>query len=562
MQHIYPNLEDWPIYKLSEKRAQHVEEINSHTYHALKDTEDKQLYELLNKTIYLEKQRVKSQSWPVDPPNEALFWLKLERRLGQEVNINQPDSESRLVMEELLRIIINRYSQEIVGSFKINTFIFARKFLTLFFNIIFNPLRGKYALSLWLSKKLLLKKLVIYGQVELIRKLTRNHIVVIVPTHSSNLDSILIGYVLDSKMGLPGFAYGAGLNLYNSGIAAYFMNRLGAYRLDRRKKNAVYLETLKTMSHLSISSGTNSLFFPEGTRSRSNLLEDKIKLGLLGTTIDAQRNLCETESEKKVIIVPMILNNHFVLEAKSLVEQHLKISGKEQYQRDRKKSGILTRLFYWLKFFKHDTEVVFSFGKPIDVFGNPVDENGTSTHINETEINVCDYFKINERIVDDPQRENEYTRILANHISGIYKKYSVILDSQIMAFVCFHIIRERYKTENIFQLFKVNTKDLELEWETVLRITDETIAILKEMEYNGELQIDPRIVNKSSSEIIISGIKNCGSMHIRKPMVKTGNIIKTEDLRLLYFYSNRLSSFKISDRIDWSIISDKVELFK
>src|SRR5690625_7368921 len=101
------------------------------------------------------------------------------------------------------------------------------------------------------------------------------------PTHVSNVDSSLIDYVIETKVGIPAFAYGAGLNLYNFGPAAYFMNRLGAYRVDRRKKNPIYLETLKAMSTLSIKSGVNNLFFPGGTRSRSGHSESRLKLGRL-----------------------------------------------------------------------------------------------------------------------------------------------------------------------------------------------------------------------------------------------------------------------------------------
>lgn len=99
------------------------------------------------------------------------------------------------------------------------------------------------------------------GDIDHVRSLAQKGTLIIVPTHFSNLDSILIGYVLDAVTGLPAFSYGAGLNLYNTGYTAYFMNRLGAYRVDRRKKNKIYLETLKSMSSLSIQRGTNSIFF-------------------------------------------------------------------------------------------------------------------------------------------------------------------------------------------------------------------------------------------------------------------------------------------------------------
>ena len=40
--------------------------------------------------------------------------------------------------------------------------------------------------------------------------------------------------------------YGAGLVLYNMNLFSYFLNSLGAYKVDRRKKHLLYLETLKT----------------------------------------------------------------------------------------------------------------------------------------------------------------------------------------------------------------------------------------------------------------------------------------------------------------------------
>jgi len=73
------------------------------------------------------------------------------------------------------------------------------------------------------------------------------------------------------------------VNLYDVEILAYYMNRLGAYRVDRRKKNPIYLETLKSMASLSLLEGLNHIFFPGGTRSRSGAIEENLKLGLLNS---------------------------------------------------------------------------------------------------------------------------------------------------------------------------------------------------------------------------------------------------------------------------------------
>ncbi len=81
------------------------------------------------------------------------------------------------------------------------------------------------------GKRNLFERLNVVGDIETVSALFQQGTVVVVPTHNSNLDSILVGYAMDQIMGLPSFSYGAGLNLYNFGPAAYYMNRLG--RLSR-----------------------------------------------------------------------------------------------------------------------------------------------------------------------------------------------------------------------------------------------------------------------------------------------------------------------------------------
>lgn len=330
--HIFPRIidkvEDWPIYRLSEDRSEFIRDIEAFTFHRLTTKHRKDLVDSIVKTIYQERIRIKESPWKVDPPNDRAFWNKISKRLIKKT-LDRQDPEAQATAEDILRKIIHRYSEEIVGTFKISTFRFAQRFLTVLFNRLLNAAVDKSLASLWRGRRQLYERLKVVGDVETVRHLFEHGTVVVVPTHSSNLDSILVGYAMDQIMGLPSFSYGAGLNLYNFGPAAYFMNRLGAYRVDRRKKNAIYLETLKTMSNLSIQRGVNSLFFPGGTRSRSGELESELKMGLLGTTVEAQRALCQRDDPKKVFIVPMVIGYHFVLEAPFLIEQYLRFTGRE-----------------------------------------------------------------------------------------------------------------------------------------------------------------------------------------------------------------------------------------
>ena len=242
----------------------------------MKELHGKKLNDVVAKTIYLERIRIKEEPWKVDPPNERVFWNRLRKKLRIK-GLDKNKEESKEVNIEILQKIIYRYSEEIVGTFRKGVFIFARRFLKLFFSRLLNTAAGRNLNRIIGTKHDITEKLLAKGEIEQVRALMKKGTVVIVPTHFSNLDSILIGYAMDSILGLPSFSYGAGLNLYNTGYTAIFMNRLGAYRIDRRKKNPIYLQTLFSFSSLAIQRGTNSFVFPRWNTLKNWEIGNKIE---------------------------------------------------------------------------------------------------------------------------------------------------------------------------------------------------------------------------------------------------------------------------------------------
>ncbi|HAD12326.1 MAG TPA: glycerol acyltransferase, partial [Saprospirales bacterium] len=130
---IYPRIieriEDWPIYRLSKDRSEFVREIDDATFHRLLNKHRKDLSDVLSKTIYQERIRIKEDPWKVDPPNDRSFWNRISKRLIKK-SLDRDDAEARAENEQILRKIIHRYSEEIVGTFQISTFRFAQRFLT------------------------------------------------------------------------------------------------------------------------------------------------------------------------------------------------------------------------------------------------------------------------------------------------------------------------------------------------------------------------------------------------------------------------------------------------
>jgi len=550
--HVIPDIEEWPIYQLSEDRRNFVREIEEFTLEQLKKQHSHtQLADIIAKTIYLERIRIKEEPWKVDPPNERQFWRKIRKRLVVE-SLDRDELEAAKINEEILQQIIHRYSEEIVGTFRIPSFLFARRFLTFFFNRLLNT---SLSLKFWKAKggKLHLQdRLIVKGKVEEVRSLMTKGTVIIVPTHFSNLDSILIGYALDTFAGLPSFSYGAGLNLYNTGYTAYFMNRLGAYRVDRRKKNPIYLETLKAMSNLSIQRGVNSLFFPGGTRSRSGALESRLKLGLLGTIVEAQRAIFEKGSDEKVFVVPLVLSYHFVLEAQFLIEQHLRQMGKERYIERRDEFTSLRKIlkFAW-QVFSEGNDITLSFGQPLDVIGNPVDAEGNSTDSWGNRIDVKDYFVIGGEVKANLQRESEYTKLLADKIVERYQKDNIVLTSHLVAFAAFELLKHQNAKLDLYGLLRLPTEDYVFSENVMQEVIQQLRRELVLLEERGEIKLSEQM-HWPVEKLIEDGVTRLGNFHVAKPLRynKEGQIV-SDSFKLLYFYHNRMVGYGLGQKIRW-----------
>lgn len=550
--HVFPDIESWPIFQLSEDRRAFIREIDEFTLRRLEQNySNAQLSDLIAKTIYKERIRIKEEPWKVDPPNERQFWRRIRKKLVGE-SLDRDEKESTKINEEILRKIIHRYSEEIVGTFRIKAFLFARRFLTFFFNRLLNT---SLSLRFWRpkeGKRRLQDRLIVKGKVEAVRSLIKKGTVVIVPTHFSNLDSILIGYAMDAFAGLPSFSYGAGLNLYNTGYTAYFMNRLGAYRVDRRKKNPIYLETLKAMSNLSVQRGVNSLFFPGGTRSRSGALETKLKMGLLGTIVEAQRALFEQGEDRKVFVVPMVLSYHFVLEAQFLIEQHLRRMGKERYiqRRDEFTSFRKILKFAW-QVFNEGNDITLSFGQPLDVIGNAVNAEGKSFDKWGNEIDVQEYFLSGQEVVQDAQREEEYTKLLADRIVERYHKDNIVLTSHLVAFTAFELLKHQNPKTDLYGILRLPTEDFVFGEETMKEACSQLRNELIEMANRDEIKLSEQL-QWPIDDLIRDGITRLGTFHIAKPLRydEKGQIV-SDSFKLLYFYHNRLENYELDKNIRW-----------
>ncbi|MCA9698506.1 MAG: 1-acyl-sn-glycerol-3-phosphate acyltransferase, partial [Myxococcales bacterium] len=283
-----------------------------------------ELVVLLNETAHHEIERLEKQR-----DEEAWEWLGFWRKVVRKLS-----RMSEAELREVLRQVVEYMARDIAGNFDPRVYRFSQRMIPGLIAGVMNP--RELARETLSAGQIGVQRLVsITGQVDELQSLAQIGTVIVVPTHSSNLDSLAVGESLARK-DLPPVVYGAGKNLFTNPIISFFMHNLGAYRVDRRVKARIYKEVLKTYSCVMIERGYHSLFFPGGTRSRSGLIESRLKLGLAGTAVEAYarraiRARVRGEQPAPIFFVPLTINYALVLEAESLIEDYLLEKGQARY---------------------------------------------------------------------------------------------------------------------------------------------------------------------------------------------------------------------------------------
>lgn len=537
----------WGIVRLSEDKDEFLKEVVNKVIEKLKILypSTRNLYDELASTLYQERIRVTTSRWKSDPEDEKDFWNNIKGQLIKFYKSQKWEDEDRKQLESILKKILYRYAYEMVGNFNPGVFKFAQKFLPkillIFLHHSFlNPLR-----MLSMKTKSYYSKFGIIGDFDLIRSLAKKGTIIVVPTHFSNTDSPIVGWGLHS-VGLEPVTYGAGINLFGTQPVSFFMGNLGAYKLDRRRKNKIYSEILKAYSQCAIEHDTPSLFFPGGTRSRSGGLEDKLKLGLLSTTIEAQQDNF-LASRKKIFVLPLVINYQYNVEASSLINQHLKEVGKEKYVADNFEYSTTYKIWRFIKqLFKVRSEIILSFGKPLDVLGNEVNQEGDSISKQGKIIDIKGYFEIENKIVKDEQRNFEYTKILGNHILDSYYKYNTVMSAPLVAFVYFQLLKRRHKNLSLYEQILLPREDRIVSRDKVISAIEKIQEQLMNLHKEKKIQLSNNVMSLNAENLLKNGISNINLFNSKNILyIDSDRNVNSQDLRLAYFYHNRLKGYQL-----------------
>ncbi len=207
----------------------------------------------------------------------------------------------------------------------------------------------------WLSRMLYRVRLGSFDR-DALQSLDKDATVIFVMNHRSNMDYVLVTYLVSRASALS-YAVGEWARVWPlSGV----IRMMGAYFIRRRSRTILYRRVLARYVQMSTDAGVTQAMFPEGGLSLTGDV-GKPKLGLLNYIVDSYK-----AGGRDVIFVPVALNYDQVLEDRFLIK-----AGKGGNRRFRPPAWTVVSsvaMYFWLRI----TGQFKGFGTASVAFGSPL----------------------------------------------------------------------------------------------------------------------------------------------------------------------------------------------
>ncbi|CCM09838.1 Putative uncharacterized protein [Cardinium endosymbiont cEper1 of Encarsia pergandiella] len=524
---IEPKSSRWPITILHKNQKTFLTEVVDKSLTSLyaRYPMDVVLYQILAQATSRELVRIASDPWHCDPKDDRSFWEAMAAAIA-----------NKMEAKKLLKSVIERYVREICSYFSVRHYQCIAKGVHHTFVYLLKPHFFGFGTKRWtFPYKRLQEKFHLMGQTDTIRALAQIGTIVLVPTHVSNWDSVVMGLAM-KQLGLPPLTWGAGLNLFNNKGFRYIFNKLGTYKVDRRKKTIPYLQVQKDYASLILEWGCHTLFYPGGTRSRLGAIESDLKLGLLGTPFEAQERNFQNKgaSAKKVFIFPIVLNYHCVLEACQLIRESVQI---KEGASMRPQDDCCTNLLFSKNILFKGSEIFVNIGTPLDVMGNRVDIEGRSYDHQGQAIDLYQQFLDLSIKTAARKRSDDYVKLVRDKIIATYYAMNTVLSSHLVAFVAYELAQKSQK-------FAMDLPRIVIQYADFMVTFGHTYQALQQLYTEKKIDFTPIVKNGSLDAIVQDGLARLGIYHGLPPIVvaEEGNLL-IQDLLTLFYYHNRLTGY-------------------
>ena len=196
----------------------------------------------------------------------------------------------------------------------------------------------------------------------------------------------------------------------------------------------------------------------------------------------------------------------------------------------------------------------------MDILGNFVESDGKSFDRYGNELDIREYFLARGEVTEDRQREEEYTKLLAERIAERYHVENVVLSSHLVAHAVFEMLLHQNPKLDIFGILRLPPDDYLFPFRAVEEVVEQMQEKLFEWERTDKIKLAPEL-RLTPAELVKDGVNNLGIYHTKKPLqlTKEGEIVSS-DFRVLYFYHNRLSNYGLDKAVYWK--AEEIEVLR
>jgi glycerol-3-phosphate O-acyltransferase len=187
--------------------------------------------------------------------------------------------------------------------------------------------------------------------------------------------------------------------------------------------------------------------------------------------------------------------------------------------------------------------VVIRFGRPLDPFGNDVDDAGESLDRRGRRVDPAAYVRgAGGDVVDDDQRDGEYTRLLGRRLGEAFTRETVLHSTHLAARVLWDYVTRSAGTRDVYRVLRVPGS-------LMLVPRDQTIAALETL--LDRVARDPAhgrlhhaIAGQRAEDVLDDAVSGLSTYHTRPVVERHGDNLAIGDPKLLFYYQNRTAHLR------------------
>jgi len=273
------------------------------------------------------------------------------------------------------------------------------------------------------------------------------------------------------------------------------------------------------------------------------MIERHVKLGLLGSAVEAFTTNRVRRIDRPVWFVPTTINYALVLEAETLIKDWLVEEGQARYIIE---DDEFSRIDRWFAFFRKMVGMrgacTIRFGEPIDPFGNRLDADGRSLTPTGRIIDPGGYVERRGKPVIDPVRDAAYTRELGEVLAKRYERDTVLMSTQVVAHVLFRDLVQSSPGMDLFARLRLRG-EIGLDRETLCRELGDARDRLCALEAQGRVRTSEVVKEDTPNELLERALSFWSGYHNSTAATLQGDRVVIGDPSLLLYYQNRLVPF-------------------